>query len=85
MANRKRKDVEVKHEGSNILSLLRRTLSKKTLDAKKDAHKVTIAVLGARRAGKSSILAQYLSRAFETKYRPTVDEYYIHMTHMEGE
>ena len=82
--NRNRNDSGVKDDGVNILSLLRRTLSKRIVDARKDAHKVTIAVMGARRVGKSSILAQYLSHTFETKYRPTVDEYYIHMTHMEG-
>ncbi|KAK7090059.1 hypothetical protein V1264_009911 [Littorina saxatilis] len=72
-----------KSEEKQTISLLGRTASTVQAVARKNAHKVQLTILGARNVGKSSILSQYLFRTFQTKYRPTVDEYYIHMFQME--
>ncbi|XP_076453449.1 ras-related protein Rap1-like [Babylonia areolata] len=79
----KQPSVMAKDIGAKMVSLLRRTDSKKEKDAKRYAHKVQLVVLGARNVGKSSILSQYLFHRFDTQYRPTVDDYYVQMVQME--
>ncbi|KAL8611441.1 hypothetical protein ACOMHN_014496 [Nucella lapillus] len=80
---RKRQSLLTRDIDAKTVSLLRRTASKKEMDPKKYALRVQLAVLGARNVGKSSILSQYLFRKFESKYRPTVDEYYVQVVQME--
>jgi Ras-related protein Rap-2C/DIRAS family GTP-binding Ras-like protein 2 len=46
---------------------------------------VQVVALGARGVGKSSILCRFLFHQFPSEYKPTLDEFYIHILHMDGE